>query len=207
MNLPIVTPDAAYPCRRGTLLSFKPSTKKNVRNVAGFSAVGLAAVMLLAPAVSTANFSASDTGTVAVKTATLSISLGDDKGTVGSFDLNFTNLKPGEVQHQKLYVTNNGSIPATAKFSLPSKVSDPSNGSAVTGINAVKPDPAKLTMGISGITSLVPYKSLSVPTALGSIAPGETKTYVIDAGLDATAGNEYQGVTMSTVATVTLDQQ
>jgi len=189
MNLPIVTPDAAYPCRRGTLLSFKPSTKKNVRNVAGFSAVGLAAVMLLAPAVSTANFSASD------------------KGTVGSFDLNFTNLKPGEVQHQKIYVTNNGSIPATAKISLPSKVSDPSNGSAVTGINAVKPDPAKLTMGISGITSLVPYKSLSVPTALGSIAPGETKTYVIDAGLDATAGNEYQGVTMSTVATVTLDQQ
>jgi len=184
-------------------LSFTPSTKKNVRNIAGISAVGLAAVLLLSPAVSTANFSASDIGTIDVKAATLSVGLTDDKATVGSFDLDFTNLKPGEVQHQTFYVTNTGSIPATVKVGVDPKPS-PSAGAVVT---SARLDVNKLAMGVSGITALTPYRSLPASVNLGSIASGETKAYVLDVSLDSSAGNEWQGVGLSTTATVTLDQQ
>jgi len=170
---------------------------KKIRTIAVAIALvgGVAAVAIPATG---ADFSASQVGHVNVATAKLTVSLTDDIGSTNTFNLNFSNLKPGEVQHQAFYVTNTGSIPAVAKLGNPIHVSSLSIGSA---------NPAQLSAGISGITSLTPVTSLPASFGLGVIQPGETKKFVLDVALAQAAGNEWQNASVVASATVTLDQQ
>ena len=171
--------------------------KKNKLKTAVVGAVIIGAAVAI-PTVSGANFSASQAGHVDIKSSTLTVALTDDAGSSNTFKLNFNNLKPGEVQHQAFYVTNTGSIPAVAKLG------QPITPTAFTG--GSNPDLGKLTVGISGITSLQPATSVN-SFGLGVVQPGETKKFVLDVGLDKSAGNEWHGVTIGANATVTLDQQ
>lgn len=182
--------------REGTHMSSRFNTKK-IRTVVVAAAL-IAGVGAVAIPATGANFSASQSGHVNIATAKLTVSLTDDAGSSNTFNLNFSNLKPGEVQHQAFYVTNTGSIPAVAKLGQPISVATMHIGSA---------NPALLSAGISGITSLTPVTSLPASFGLGVIQPGETKKFVLDVSLDQSAGNEWQGATIAASATVTLDQQ
>lgn len=169
---------------------------------------GLVAVGIIAAFATpgTSSFSASDTGRVDAKTATLSVQLGDDKGSVGTFDLDFNNLKPGESQGQKFYVTNTGSIPAEVSIGQPiSGVTFNAPNSGVNGNPAV--DPADLLAGVSGITGLIPSTQLPAQIGLGILQPGETKGYTLNFSLDQSAGNEWQNATVGATYTVTLEQR
>ena len=170
----------------------------------GLVAAALVAALVVAP--SGADFTASDTGRVDVKTATLSVQLSDDKNSVGTFDLDFNNLKPGEVQGQKFYVTNIGSIAAEVKIGQPiSGVTFNAPNSGVNGNPAV--DPADLLVGVSGITGLTPSTQVPAQIGLGILQPGETKGYTLNFSLDQSAGNEWQDATVGSTYTVTLEQQ
>lgn len=173
------------------------NSKKKFRNIA-IGGLLIAGAALVAVPVTTSSFSATDTGNVKIKSAELNLDLADDHGSTGTFNLDFSNLKPGEVQHQSFYVHNTGTIPAVAKFGQPVSGTDFKGGT--------NPGLDKLLVGVSGITSLKPATSFS-DIGLGSIQPGETKKVTLDIGLDKSAGNEWQGVTMAGTATVTLDQQ
>ena len=169
---------------------------------------GLVAVGIIAAFATpgTSSFSASDTGRVDAKTATLSVQLGDDKGSVGTFDLDFNNLKPGESQGQTFYVTNTGSIPAEASIGQPiSGITFSTPNSGVNGNTAA--DPADLLVGVAGITGLTPATQVSNEIGLGILQPGETRGYTLNFGLDQSAGNEWQNATIGVTATVTLEQQ
>jgi hypothetical protein len=86
--------------------------------ISTLAAAGIA-VAVLAPS-SGADFSASDTGSVHVATATLDLSLSDDNHT-GTFDANFVNLAPGHAnwQAKTFTVKNTGSITANVKVGGP----------------------------------------------------------------------------------------
>lgn len=180
--------------------SKRKNVKKNVFTALGGSlAVGaVVAGIMLTPAVG-ADFSASDSGRVDISTATLSIDLGDNKGSE-DFDLDFTNLKPSEVQHQTFYVTNTGTIPADVKISgYAGDVNSVGAGFQAADYNELK-------IGVSGYSGLNPSTSFST-LELGSLAPGETRAYSFDVALDQSAGNEWQGASVGGTVTVVLDQQ
>lgn len=183
-------------------MSSNVTTRKSFRVGAGLLGAGVVAALLLTP-VTGADFSASDTGRVDVSTATLSIGLTDDKGSTGTFDLDFTNLKPGEVKTQTFHVTNTGSIDATAKIGAPI------TGASFTGGvgTLTQADLNEFKVGVVGYQNLVAAPSLANGSInLGTIAAGQTKAYTVQVGLDQTAGNEWQGRSVGATATVTLTQ-
>jgi len=137
---------------------------------------------------------------VDVSTATLSLNLSDAKGSVGTFDLDFTNLKPGQTLTQNVTVKNTGSIAANVK------VGAPITGTSFSGGNLVATDYSELKIGVADYQSPVAVTSMPTSLNLGSLSAGETKTYKVQVSLDQTAGNEWQGVTLGANATVTLTQ-
>ena len=155
-------------------------------------AIGLA---LLAPTTG-ADFSASDTGKVTAAAGTLTIELSDAQNT-GTFDLNYPNLAPGETKVDQFTVKNTGSIAADVKIGAPF------SGVAV---NLGQANPAKLMVAIDGYHANSPVTALGNSINLGSLAPGQSRTYTVRVGLDASAGNEWQGKSVSTNVTVTLAQ-
>lgn len=168
--------------------------------VAAISTVAAAgiAVAVLAPS-SGADFSASDTGSVHVATATLNLSLSDDNNT-GTFDANFVNLAPGHAnwQAKTFKVKNTGSIPANVKI-----------GGPLSGLTYNVPaaaNPAKLKFQVDGYQALTSVASLPSSINLGQLAAGEERTYVLRVELDSTAGNEWQNANLGVTATVTLNQ-
>ncbi|MDN5274140.1 MAG: hypothetical protein JWP06_41 [Candidatus Saccharibacteria bacterium] len=167
--------------------------------VAGLAALGIATALVL-PSTG-ADFTASDIGTVNVSTATLSLSLSDDSGSSGTFDLNFTNLAPGAQQVRNFYVKNTGSIAANVK------IGNPVSGVVFTAPAGQTPDPAQLKFGVDGYLALTPATSIGTSIPLGSIGAGETKGYTLRVSLDQAAGNNWQGVSVGATATVTLNQQ
>jgi hypothetical protein len=183
-------------------MSLKPNTKKNVLRAGGGFAVLLAAGLMLPSLVSGANFSASDTGKVTVSTATLDINLSDANGAQGTFQLDFRNLKPGQVQTQTFTVKNTGSI--AGNVSLGNPISGIS--ASLAGLNGS--DLAELKIGVAGYQALTPVTQLtSASIDLGSLAAGQSRTYTMQVSLDQAAGNEWQGKSVGATATVTLNQQ
>jgi hypothetical protein len=165
---------------------------KKTASVIGGAAL-IAAFGLSLTTTSGANFSASDAGRIDISTGVLTIDLGDDKGSE-DFDLDFTNLKPGDVQHQNFYVTNTGSVPANVKIGW-------SDGTAST----YSVDFTKLKVGVSGYSGLESSTTFST-LGLGQLGAGESRAYRFDVGLDSSAGNEWQGVAVGGKLTVTLEQ-
>jgi hypothetical protein len=181
----------------------------NIKNIfssnkakgAGIAVAGVAVVGLLFAGGSGAAFTASDTGNVDIKTATLNLSLTDNGGSAGTFNLNYANLAPGQQQTQVFYVTNTGTIPAVAKLGQP--VAPTSID--LTGLTAA--EVGQLTVGVDGVANPVSITSLPASFDLGTIQPGATKTVTLRVGLDGAAGNHWQGKHVAANATVTLTQQ
>jgi hypothetical protein len=168
--------------------------------IAGIAVAAAAVVAVLAVSSQTgANFSDSDTGSASVSTATLALNLSDAAGHTGTFDLNYANLKPGDSVVKVFKVTNNGSIPGTAKLGQPVTPTTVPSGLTVA-------DAAELKVGVDGVASPVSVTSLPSSFNLGTVAPGETKAYSLRIELASSAGNEWQGKTLAGTATVTLEQ-
>jgi hypothetical protein len=146
-----------------------------------------------------ANFNDSDTGSVAVGTAKLKVNLSDPNGSTGTFNLNYVNLKPGDSVVKVFSVTNNGTIPGTAKLGQPVTATTVPSGLTVA-------DAAKLKVGVDGVASPVSVTSLPSSFNLGSVAPGETKNYALRIELASNAGNEWQDKVLAGTVTVTLEQ-
>jgi hypothetical protein len=174
----------------------------NKAKVAGISVAAVAAGALLIGAVgSGATWSASDTGNVDIKTATLNLSLTDNGGSAGTFNLNYANLAPGQQQTQVFYVTNTGTIPAVAKLGQP--VTPTSID--LTGLTAA--EVGQLTVGVDGVANPVSITSLPASFDLGTLQPNETKTVTLRVGLDRGADESWMNKHVAANATVTLTQQ
>lgn len=189
--------------RKGTIMSsnVKNVLRSNKAKGAGIAVASVAVVGLLFAGGSGAAFTASDTGNVDIKTATLNLSLTDNGGSAGTFNLNYANLAPGQQQTQVFYVTNTGTIPAEAKLGQPV---------TPTSIDLTGLTPAEvgqLQVGVDGVANPVSITSLPASFDLGTIQPGATKTVTLRVGLDGAAGNHWQGKHVAANATVTLTQQ
>lgn len=182
-------------------MSLKLNKKNIARTGGGIAALGVAAALLFVP-VSGADFSATDTGRVDVSTATLTVGLTDSKASNGTFDLDFSNLKPGETQTQTFTVTNTGSIAADVSLGNPiSQIT-----ASLNGLTAQ--DLAELKIGVAGHQALTPVTSLTSGSIdLGLLAAGQSRTYTLQVSLDEAAGNEWQGKSVGATATVTLNQR
>jgi len=174
--------------------------KKRNRNMLSVIGIGAAAILGLGVvAGSGAIFNDTDTARVDINTATvvLGVSDADNSGTI---DLDFNNLKPGQLLSQSFNVTNAGTIPATAYL-----------GSAFTNSTPGENlDYSKLRVGVgtsSGNIALTSVTNLPAGWDLGVLAPGETKTFVVDVKLGGDAGNEWQGKVFGGNLPVTLTQQ
>lgn len=176
--------------RRGTSVS----RKKFIMTTAAVAFVGVVGVTGISG--TTANFTASDTGNVKVDTATLTVELSDTANT-GSFELKYPSLAPGDAKVDHFTVKNTGSVAADVKIGAP-----------FTGLqaNIGQANPNKLTVAIDGYQTLAPVTSVGQQINLGSLAPGQSRTYTVRVGLDSSAGNEWQGKSLSTNVTVTLQQ-
>ncbi len=183
-------------------MSLRSISKKNLARIGGSAAaVGVAAALLFVP-VSGADFSASDTGRVDIATATLSVGLTDAQASVGTFDLDFSNLKPGETQTRTFTVTNTGSI--AADVSLGNPIKDVTG--SLTGLSNV--DLAELKIGVANYQALTSVTQLtSGAIDLGSLSAGQSRTYTLQVSLDSSAGNEWQDKSVGATATVTLNQR
>lgn len=187
--------------QKGDTVSLKPATQKRVRTLGALGIAGVAAALLLQP-VSGADFTASDNGRVDVSTAQLTLSLSDDNGSSDSFDLDFTNLKPGETLTQSFYATNTGSIAGDVSFAP----ANPLN-STLTGGQLTAGDYAELTVAIPGHLKPTRVDQLPASISLGSLVAGESKGFPLEISLASSAGNEWQNVTLGADATVTLKQR
>lgn len=176
------------------------SSKRNIRNIIVGIAVTSAAGLALFGAGSTgADFTASDTGSVQVGTATLSLNLSDAGGSTGTFNLAYNNLQPGQEMTKVFYIKNTGTIPATARLGAPFTV-----GQLPSGLTGA--DYSELLVGVDGVAALAPAPAAANGFNLGVIQPGQTKAVTVRVGLASGAGNEWQGKTLSATATVTLNQ-
>lgn len=170
------------------------SRKKIVMTVAAAALLGVVGAAGMSS--TTANFTASDTGSVKVDTATLTVELSDTANT-GTFKLDYPNLAPGETKVDQFTVKNTGSVAADVKIGAPFPGLQANIGQA---------NPNKLTVAIDGYQAVAPVTSVGNSITLGSLAPGQSRTYTVRVGLDGSAGNEWQGKTLSTNVTVTLQQ-
>jgi hypothetical protein len=178
-----------------------PNTRsKRNRNMIAAVGLGMAAFLGLGVfGASGAIFNDVDTARVDINTATvvLGVSDADNSGTI---DLDFNNLKPGQLLTQSFNVRNDGTIPATAYLGSNFTNSTP----------AENLDYSKLRVGVgttSGQIALTSVTNLPAGWDLGVLAPGETKTFVVDVKLGGDAGNEWQGKVFGGNLPVTLTQQ
>lgn len=171
---------------------------RRTRNIVIGLVAAAGAAFIAIPAAG-ADFTASDNGATHEKTATLTIGLGDPAhGMTGSFDLVYANMAPGDVQGQQFTVWNTGSIPAAV--SLTNRNQGGTNTAGLTGA-----DWEELTAGVYGYSSMV-KSNVGLNADLGTLQPGESRTYRLDMGLARSAGNEWQGVTVNSNVVVTLKQ-
>lgn len=176
-------------------MSLKKSRTRNaIVAVAGTAAIGLA---VFGVGSTGADFSASDSGTFSTQSGTLTVELSDATNT-GTFDLAYPNLAPGETKLDTFVVKNTGSIPADVKIS---NVGGANNLSDLTSVQR-----SMLKASIDGYLAATPITSLPGSTALGSLNPGQSRTYKVRIGLDQAAGNDWQGRNTSATVTVTLAQ-
>lgn len=186
--------DRGFGHRKGTSMSLRSKRIRNsIIGVAGATALGLG---LMGAGSTGADFSASDTGNVSIQSGTLTVEL-SDSDNVGTFQLSYPNLAPGDEKADKFTVKNTGSIPADVEIGAPF-----SNVSANLGAA----NPAKLMVGVDGYQATASAPSLAGNISLGSLNPGQSRTYTVRVGLDQSAGNEWQGKSLSTDVTVTLKQ-
>lgn len=171
----------------------KSRTRKSIIGLAVGGALGLA---VFGVGSTGADFSASDTGNVSIQSGTLTVEL-SDSNNVGTFQLAYPNLAPGEVKVDQFTVKNTGSIPADVEIGAPFSGVQANLGSA---------NPSKLMVGVDGYQSMVAAPTLAGNIDLGSLNPGQSRTYTVRVGLDQSAGNEWQGKSLSTNVTVTLKQ-
>lgn len=177
-------------------MSLKKSRTRNaIVAVAGTAAIGLA---VFGVGSTGADFSASDTGTVSIQSGTLTVELSDSTN-VGTFDLSYQNLAPGETKLDTFTVKNTGTIPADVKISGVSVGAN--NLSGLTG-----PQLQMLKASVDGYLVATPALSLPGSIALGSLNPGQSRTYKVRIGLDQAAGNEWQGRNFTSTVPVTLAQ-
>lgn len=178
------------------------SKNRKIRNIAIGGLAAAALGLTLHGAGSTgADFSASHTGNVSVQAGTLTVQLSDADNT-GTFKLSYPNIKPGDMPYDQFTVKNTGSIPANVKLGMPISVTGYNLGGGQGNAN-----PAQLSASIDGYLAPTSVTSLTGDIQLGSLQPGESRTYTVRVGLDHNAGNEWQGKSVSADVTVTLNQQ
>lgn len=169
---------------------------RNRKSLIGLGAAGILAAALFMPATG-ADFTASDNFGTTVQTATLSVELKGD-GDGKAFALSYQNLVPGEPQGREFTVTNTGSI--AASVSLTNRTTSNTAGARLTGA-----DWEEFRSGVEGYTGMV-KSNVGLNADLGVLQPGESRTYVLVHGLEESAGNEWQGVGLTTNVVVTLNQ-
>lgn len=166
----------------------------------GIIALGMSGMLfaasMLAPA-SGAYFFSSKDGHATITTPSLDLSLanGDGSSPNGSFDLGFNDLVPGSMNQQTFTVTNTGSIPGNLYLYSSAQASGPNNF-----------DLNQLHYGVDNFGSIPLTPTFTDPVSLGTLQANESRTYSITAQLDALAGNEWQGVTVSNTLEVALQQ-
>ena len=176
-------------------MSSKFNRRSIVVGTAGAAAVGL---LLLGTGSTGADFTASDTGTVSIDSGNLTIELSDAEDT-GTFGLAYPNLAPGDVKVDKFTVKNTGSIPADVSLKLNSLGTNNLAGLTPAQLNM-------LTASIDSYQTTASVPSLTGNMALGSLNPGQSRTYVVRVGLDQAAGNEWQNRSVNATMAVTLKQ-
>lgn len=172
------------------------SSKLNRRSaLIGVTAIVVAGAVIGAGSTG-ADFTASDSGNVSVQAGTLTVEL-SDASNVGTFKLDYPNLAPGETKADQFTVKNTGSIPADVQIGAPFSNVQANLGTA---------NPAQLKIGVDGYQPSTSASSLTGNIQLGSLNPGQARTYTVRVGLDQAAGDEWQGKSVSTDVTVTLKQ-
>lgn len=184
------------PDKKGDLVSSKSSrTRGKLIAVAGIAAVAL----VFSLPTTGADYSASGEGDVVIQTGGLTVELSDSEN-VGSFQLVYPGLVPGDSALDTFTVKNTGTIPGYVKL-RPSSV----NTSSVADLTPEQ-------LGLFGLTiddKPLPLTSVSAQSAvieLGRIDPGESITYRAIASLASAAGNEWQSRLIAADLTVTLEQ-
>ena len=195
-----------------TPLNTSNRSKRN-RNMLSVVGIGAAAILGLGVvAGSGAIFNDTDTARVDINTATVQLGV-NDADNVGIIDLDFNNLKPGATDTQTFSVKNEGSIDAVATLGSNFTNSTPpanvdytqlsvgvrSEGGTVTGIGGGS--------GAAVGSTLSPVTSLPASWDLGTLKPGQTKTFYVDVKLDINAGNAWQGQHFGGNIPVTLTQK
>lgn len=173
----------------------KRSIRRSVIGLTGAAAIGLA---VFGVGSTGADFTASDTGNVSVQTGNLSIELSDDDAT-GTFQLAYPNLAPGDTKVDQFTVKNTGSIAADVKIGGVSLGAQNLNGLTGAQLNLLK-------ASIDGYQATAPVSSLSSTIQLGTLNPGQSRTYTVRVSLDQSAGNEWQNRNIAAGVTVTLSQ-
>ena len=187
--------------------------KRTIRNTVIGGAVALVAGAALIGPVNTsgADFTASDTGNVAINTANLTIELSDADNT-GTFTLNYSDLAPGGSRVDTFTVKNTGSIAADVKFGAPIS-NTKTNAGADTDLSLLKmsigdgPTGSISALPNTAYQSEIPVSSLPSSIDLGALKPGQSRTYSVKVSLDKAAGNEWQNKSLSADVTVTLKQR
>lgn len=171
-------------------------TKRSIRN----TLIGVAVVGMMALAIQPtfSYYSASDNGHATTHTGTLSIELGTPGNMSGTFDLDFANLVPGGHVDRQFVVENTGSVAATV--SLTDRTTSNTAGAALTGS-----DWEYFRTGVVDYSQQV-KSNVGLNADLGTLQPGQSRTYTLRKSLEPEASNNWQGVTVGSNVVVTLNQ-
>lgn len=170
-------------------------TRGKLIAVAGIAAVAL----VLSLPTTGADYSASGEGDVVIQTGGLTVELSDSEN-VGSFQLKFDGLVPGDSALDTFTVKNTGTIPGYVKL-RPSSV----NATSVADLTPEQLSLFQLTVDGKPL-SLTSGSAQSVVVELGRIDPGESVTYRVIASLAQAARDEWQSRLIAADLTVTLEQ-
>lgn len=176
----------------------KPRRRGRIAALVVAGVLAIAGVVATVAATSGAWLSDSGQGNVEVTTASVKMTLGDDHGSSDSFNLQFANLAPGgPAVTQTIYVRNDGSVPAKPSITGVTNFD-------LGGIPAA--ELSKLTVKINNATvttSPVALTDAAVnPGAPDTLNPGQTGTYVVSLTLDGSAGNAWNGKTLTATGVV-----
>ena len=181
-------------------MSSKKRTNSIIGSIVGVGVIGLVVATMTIP--STAAFTDTKPASVDISTATLTLGVSDADNS-GTIDLDFNNLKPGDLKTQSFNVRNDGTIAGTVNV-----------GSGFT--DSVSPSNPNVTyqnlrVGAGAASgSIALSASNALPAGgwdLGVLQPGEQKTFFFDVKLGAGAGNEWKGQSFGGNIPVTLTQQ
>lgn len=177
-------------------MSLRPTFTRPRAMKGGIAVLAIGGALLASTAVipsSGALFSDAKTGTITTTSGTLVLA---SVGSNGTFDTAFNGLSPSYYAQKTYVVKNAGTIAGTGTLQIAPMV--------VSGGNSPSAQYLHYTVAIDGSNTSLTAQGGSVN--LGLMQPNDTRTIVINASLDSTAGNEWQGVTVTNAMTVSLQQ-